>query len=60
VTHLEAHSTGVKEGEIRPVIAFLRSHLGLGGGDAGAGAGNEELSIQEGEKLAETQFPETS
>lgn len=65
VTHLEAHSTGVKESEIRPVIAFLRQHLGLSesGVDeatrrgAAAAGGEEGLSIEDGEELAEVQFP---
>eukprot|EP00882_Tetradesmus_deserticola_P000805 GHRQ01000876.1.p1 GENE.GHRQ01000876.1~~GHRQ01000876.1.p1 ORF type:complete len:403 (+),score=125.66 GHRQ01000876.1:228-1436(+) len=57
VTHLEAHSTGVREQDIKPVIAFLREHLGLGAGDAGAAAGQETLSVEGAEELAETQFP---
>ncbi|WIA34310.1 hypothetical protein OEZ86_012649 [Tetradesmus obliquus] len=52
VTHLEAHSTGVREGDIKPVIAFLRQHLGLGEGDAGAAAAG-----QGAEEAAEVQFP---
>eukprot|EP00879_Flechtneria_rotunda_P008310 GHRR01008704.1.p1 GENE.GHRR01008704.1~~GHRR01008704.1.p1 ORF type:complete len:332 (+),score=55.12 GHRR01008704.1:1002-1997(+) len=59
VTHLEAHSTGVKEQEIKPVMKFLREHLGLGEGDAGASEGQESLSIEGAEKLAETQFSST-
>jgi hypothetical protein len=57
VTHLEAHSTGVREGDIKPVIAFLRQHLRLGGGDAGAAAGQEALSVEGAEEMAEVQFP---
>lgn len=56
---------GVKESEIRPVIAFLREHLKLshGGEDeatqqgAAAAGGEQELSIEGGEELAEVQFP---
>jgi pimeloyl-ACP methyl ester carboxylesterase len=65
VTHLEAHSTGVKESEIKPVIAFLRKHLRLseGGVDeatqqgAAAAGGEQGLSTEGAEELAEVQFP---
>lgn len=51
VTHLEAHSTGVKQEELAPVISFLRSHLGLSHeGDTGP-------SHVPPERLAEAQFP---
>lgn len=56
---------GVKESEIKPVIAFLRQHLGLsdGGVDratqqgAAAVGGEEPLSTEGAEELAEVQFP---
>lgn len=60
VTHLEAHSTGVREVDIKPVITFLREHLGLGEGDVGAGKGEQALSIEGGEEMAEVQFPSSS
>jgi hypothetical protein len=70
VTHLEAHATGVKEEEIRPVIAFLRRHLGLASeqeltepaaAEAGAARGEpkEGLDPDTAEDLAEVQFPST-
>jgi hypothetical protein len=70
VTHLEAHATGVKEEEIRPVIAFLRRHLGLASeqeltepaaAEAGAAKGEpkEGLDPDTAEELAEVQFPST-
>jgi hypothetical protein len=72
VTHLEAHATGVKEEEIRPVIVFLRRHLGLASAaemqgpaaaEAGAAAGGqakEGLDPGTAEELAEVQFPNSS
>lgn len=70
VTHLEAHASGVKEEEIRPVIAFLRKHLGLASAEeltqpaaaaAGAATGEpkEGLDLGTAEELAEVQFPAT-
>lgn len=71
VTHLEAHATGVKEEEIRPVIAFLRRHLGLASAEeltepaaaaAGAARGEPKEGLEAGtaEELAEVQFPSSA
>lgn len=71
VTHLEAHATGVKEEEIRPVIAFLRRHLGLASAQeltepaaaaAGAARGEPKEGLDAGtaEELAEVQFPSSA
>jgi hypothetical protein len=71
VTHLEAHATGVKEEAIRPVIAFLRQHLGLASAqelsepaaaEAGAAQGEpkEGLDPDTAEELAEVQFPSSA